>query len=229
MKRTTLILLALQALSFAGNLEFKELIKKQTATADATKVTTDFEFTNTTDKPVTIAKCDPTCSCLAVQVSGGKMKYAPGESGVIRTVFDVGNATGPVEKGVAIYLDSDLPDKPSILLQANILIPVLVSLEPKTVSWDLGGKPEEKIIHIKMAEGNLINVIGVDLKESFKYELKTIEKGISYELVVSPKSTETVDLGIIRIETDSKIPKQKVQQAFVVVRRTALVKDVSQK
>ena len=229
MKKTLLILLALQALTFAGTLEFKELVKSQNATADATKVTTDFEFTNKSDKTVTIAKCDPTCSCLAVQVSGGKMKYAPGESGVIRTVFDVGNATGLIEKGVAIYLDNDLPDKPSLNLQAKILIPVLVSLEPKTVSWDLGSKPEEKTIHVRMAEGNLINVIGVNVKESFKCELKTIEKGVSYDLIVSPKSTESVDLGIIRIETDSKISKQKVQQAFVVVRRPAVVKDVSQK
>lgn len=229
MKQTLLILLALQALSFAGTLEFKERVKSQTATADATKVTTDFEFTNNSDKPVTITKCDPTCSCLAVQVSGGKMKYAPGESGVIRTVFDVGNATGLVEKGVAIYLDNDPPDKPSLNLQANILIPVLVSLEPKTVSWDLGSQPEEKTIHIRMAKGNVINVTGVEVKDSFKYELKTIEKGISYDLVVSPKSTGAVDLGIIRIETDSTIAKQKVQQAFVVVRRPALVKDVFQK
>jgi hypothetical protein len=229
MKITFGILVAIQTLCVAGTLEFKSLTKEQSVAADATKVTTDFEFTNKTDKPVTITKCDPTCSCLAVQVAGGKMKYAPGESGVIRTVFDVGNATGPVEKGVAIFLDNDPLDQPSVLLQAKILIPVLVSLEPKTLSWDLGSQPEEKTIRIKMAEGNSIHVVGVELKDSFKYELRTIEKGTSYDLVVSPKSTGASDLGIIRIETDSKIAKQKFQQAFVVLRKPVLVKDVSQK
>ena len=84
-------------------------------------------------------------------------------------------------------------------------------------------------IHIKMAEGTPIKVTGVTLKDSFKYELKTIEKGVSYDLVVSPKSTDGPDLGIIRIETDSKIAKQKVHQAFVVVRRPIPTKEVSQK
>ena len=229
MKSSLAILLALQAFCFGATLEFKESTKSQTATADATKVTTDFEFTNNSDQPVTIDKCEPTCSCLAVQVSGGKMKYAPGESGVIRTIFDVGNATGTVEKGVAIYLENDPKDKPSLHLQANIIIPVLVALEPKTLSWDIGGNADEKTIHIRMAEGNLIHVTGIELKDSFKYELKTIEKGISYDLLVTPKTTAAADLGIIRIETDSSIAKQKVQQAFVVVRKPIHVKDVTQK
>ena len=224
MKLTIGILLALHAFSQAGTLAFKELTKEQNAAIDATTVTTDFEFTNKTDKPVSITKSDPTCSCLKVQVAGGKLKYAPGESGLIRTVFDVGNATGTVEKGIAIWLDEDPPAKPSLTLQVNIHIPVLVTLDPKTVSWDIGGKPEEKTIHIKMAEGTPINVTGINLKDSFKYELKTIEKGVSYDLVVSPKSTENPELGIIRIETDSKIAKQKTQQAFVVVRKPAPAK-----
>ena len=229
MKLAIGLLLALQAFSFAGTLEFRDLVKEQNAAIDATTVITDFEFTNKTDKVVSITKADPTCSCMKVQVAGGKLKYAPGESGLIRTEFDVGNATGTVGKAVAIWLDNDAPDKPSLNLQVNIHIPVLVNVEPKTVSWDIGGKTEEKIIHIKMAEGTPLNVTGVTLKDSFKYELKTIEKGVSYDLVVSPKSTDGPDLGIIRIETDSKIAKQKVQQAFVVVRRPIPTKEVSQK
>ncbi len=229
MKFAIATLLMLQALVQAGGLEFKELMKEQDAAMDASIVVAEFEFTNKGDKPVTIAKCDPTCSCLKVEISGGKLKYAPGESGLIRTTFDVGNATGTVDKAVNVYLDNDPVDKPSLNLQLKIHIPVLVAIEPKTLSWELGAKPEPKTIHIKMADGNSINVIDVKSKESFSCELKTLEKGRSYDLVVTPKSMDSPDLGIIRIETDSKISKQKAQQAFAVIRRAPPAKEVSTK
>lgn len=219
MKPLTTLLLMFPALVHAAGLEFKELTVNQKAAVDATVVTTDFPFTNKTNKPVTIAKSDPGCDCLKVEVSGGKLTYQPGESGVVRTTFDVGNSTGDVEKGVAIWLDNDPKSKPSVFLKVNFHIPVLVSMEPKTLSWDVGGKPEPKTIHIKVAEGNTINILGVAAKDSFKTELKTIDKGREYELLVTPKSMDGPDLGVIRIETDSQVEKQKTQQAFAVVRK----------
>ncbi len=219
MKTAFALLSMLTALAQAGGLEFKELTKEQSIAVDATTATTDFEFTNTGDKAVTITKSDPNCSCLAVEISGGKLKYQPGESGVIRTTFDVGNASGTVDKGVAVWLDDDPADKPSVFLQVNIHVPVLVTLEPKTLSWSLGGTLEPKTIQIRIAEGNSINVVDVKSKDTFTCELKTLEKGRSYDLVVTPKSIDSPELGIIRIETDSKVAKLKVQQAFAVVRK----------
>jgi hypothetical protein len=229
MKIALAMMLLLQVVVHAGGLEFKSLVVDQDATMDASIVVTDFEFTNKGDKPVTITKCDPTCTCLTVEISGGKLKYAPGESGIIRTTFDVGNSTGIVEKGVAVFLDKDPLDKPSLNLQVNIHVPVLVALEPKTLSWELGSKPESKTIHIKIADGHSINVVDVKSKESFSCELKTIEKGSAYDLVVTPKSVDSPDLGVIRIETDSKIAKQKTQQAFAVVRKALPTKEISRK
>ncbi len=222
MKPLTALLLLFPALVHAAGLEFKELTVNQNAAVDATIVITDFPFTNTTDKSVTIIKSDPGCTCLKVEVSGGKLKYQPGESGVVRTTFDVGNSTGDVEKGVAIWLDDDPKTKPSVFLKVNFHIPVLVNLEPKTLSWDIGGKPEPKIIHIKIADGSAIKILEVKAKDSFITELKTVENGHEYELTVTPKSTAGPDLGVIRIETDSRIAKQKTQQAFAVVRKPAV-------
>ncbi len=222
MKPLTALLLLFPALVHAAGLEFKELIVNQAAAVDATIVTTDFPFTNTTDKPVTITKSDPGCTCLKVEVSGGKLSYQPGESGVVRTTFDVGNSTGDVEKGVAIWLDDDPKTKPSVFLKVNFHIPVLVAMEPKTLSWTIGGEAEPKTIHIKIAEGSTINILDVKAKDTFKTELKTIDKGHEYELLVTPKSTAGPDLGVIRIETDSRVAKQKTQQAFAVVRKPAV-------
>jgi hypothetical protein len=220
MKIVSGIWLVLAAFAQAAGLEFKELLKEVTATGAASNVVTDFEFTNKTNKPVTIAKSDPGCSCVSVQITGGKLKYAPGESGVIRTTFDMGNYSGTVDKAIAVWLDNDGPNKPSVKLTVRVHIPVLVALEPKTVTWEIGAKPEPRTIQIRMAEGENIQVLGVkSSSETFSTEVKTLEKGKKYDLVVTPLATDGPSLGILRIETDSTISKHKVQQAFAVVRK----------
>lgn len=218
MKWTTGIWLTLVAITHAQGLEFAELIKNVDAPADATIVTADFPFTNKSDKPVLIAKSDPGCSCLKVEISGGKLKYAPGESGVVRTTFEMGNFSGTVDKMVALWIDDDAPDKPSKQLTVRVHIPVLVGIEPKTVKWDIGTKADPKTIQIRMAEGKPIHVVGVKSSSpSFSCELKTVEEGRRYDLIVTPKDVNAPGMSVIRIETDCEISKHRTQQAFAVV------------
>lgn len=223
MKIVTSLWMVLAAFAQAAGLEFKELVKEVNAGANSATITADFEFTNKSDKIVTIAKSDPGCSCLQVQISGGKLKYGPGESGVIRTTFDMGNFSGTIDKMVAVWLDDDGPDKPSVRLTIRVHIPVLVSLEPKTVTWNIGAKAEPQTIRIRMAEGKSIHIVGVKSSSgSFKTEVKTIEDGKQYDLVVTPGETGAPGIGVLRIETDCDIAKHKIQQAFAVVRKPTL-------
>ncbi|MEI8037149.1 MAG: DUF1573 domain-containing protein [Verrucomicrobiota bacterium] len=204
----------------AAALDFPVVFKEVHAPADAKTVTVDFEFANHTDKPVNVTKYDAACSCISVQIKEGKLRYAPGEAGLIRTEFDMGNFSGAVDKMVAVWLDDDAPDKPSLALTVRVHIPVLVALEPKTLKWDLNGTPEAKTIHIQMNYQKPIRVISVNSSsEAFKYELKTLEDGRSYDLVVTPTDMRTPGLGIFRIETDCLIPKHRIQQAFATVRK----------
>lgn len=220
MKLALGIWLTLAALVQGAGLEFTELLKEVNAAADAATLTVDFNFTNKSDKPVTIAKSDPGCSCLKIQISGGKLKYAPGESGVVRGTFEMGNFAGTVDKVVALWIDDDPADHPSVKLTVRVHIPVLVGVEPKTVKWDLGAKPDPQTIQVRMAEGKLIRVTGVkSSSEAFTCELKTVEEGKNYEVVVTPRVINTPGMGVIRIETDCEISKHKVQQAFAVVRK----------
>lgn len=220
MKLAIGIWVTLAAFAQAAGLEFKELLKDVNAPADAAIVTTEFEFTNKGDKPVTIAKTDPGCSCLKVQISGGKLRYAPGESGVVRTTFDMGNFSGVVDKVVALWIDNDPADKPSMKLTVRVHIPVLVAVEPKTVKWSVGGKAEPQTIQIRMAEGKPIRVTGVkSTSATFALELKTVEEGKKYDLVVTPLEMATPGMGVIRIETDCEISRHRTQQAFAVVRK----------
>jgi hypothetical protein len=204
-----------------AGLDFPSTLKDVQAPADAKIVTADFEFTNHSDKTVNVAKVDPTCSCISVTIKEGKLRYAPGESGIIRTKFDMGNFSGTVDKVVAVWLDNDPIDKPSVALTVRVHIPVLVSLEPKSVKWETGGKGEPQIIRIPMNHTKPIHVTGVrSSSESFEMDLKTIKDGQNYELVVTPVDVNSPGIAVLRIETDCDIPKHKIQQAFAMVRKS---------
>ena len=59
--------------------------------------------------------------------------------------------------------------------------------------------------------------------ELFACELKTLEEGKKYDLIVTPKGVDAPGMGVIRIETDCEISKHRVQQAFAVLRKPAAV------
>lgn len=210
---------ALTGFLHAG-LTFSNPSQEVTAGADARQVTVDFPFKNESDKPVSIKKYDAGCSCITVQITDSKLNYAPGEGGVVRAVFDLGNFSGTVDKMVGLWVDNDTADSPSAKLNVRVHIPVLVEMEPKTLKWDIGAAAGPQTITIKMNDAKPIKVLSVSVThENYTQELKTIEEGKHYELVVTPKSTEQPSLAIVRVETDCEIARHKVVQAFGVIRR----------
>lgn len=214
------IWLIVSAAVHAGTLEFKETFKEIHAPADVKSVSAEFEFTNKTDKEVAIAKYESTCSCMSVGVKGGKLRYAPGESGLIRAEFDMGNFSGDIDKVINLYFDDAPLDKPSVNLTVRVHIPVLVNLEPKTLKWDIAGKTDPQTIKITMNHTKPIKVTKITCSsEAFKTELKTVTDGKAYELVVTPVAVDKPSLAILRLETDCDIVKHRTQQGFAVVRK----------
>lgn len=212
--------LALAAFAQAAGLDFAETSKEVHTTADAETAAVEFDFKNNSGKPVTIAKADAGCACMKILFSGGKLTYGPGETGVLRAVFNIGNASGTVDKTIALWLDTVPTNPPSRSINVRIQIPTPITLEPKTLKWESGGKPESQTVHIRMAEGNPIHVTAIKpSNEQFSCELKVVEEGRSYDLIVTPRDATVPALGMIRIETDCEIPKHRVQQAFAVVRK----------
>ena len=212
--------LAMTGFLHAAALTFEKELLEIHAPPDATAIVADFNFENKTDQPVTIAKVDKTCSCIGVLVADSKLIYAPGEKGQIRATFDMGNFSGVVNKTVVLWLDSDPPGKPSITLTVEVHIPVLVVLKEKTLKWQIGAKPETQTIDITVDYSKPIKILSTNCtSENFKVELKTLEEGKHYELLVTPAETKEPGLAIIRIETDCEITRHKILQAFAVIRR----------
>jgi len=221
MKTAISLWLAFAAAAWAAGLEFTRTLVEIHAPVDAEKVTAEFEFTNRGDKPVAIRKYDAACaSCVGLRVKDSKLRYGPGESGVMHADFKIGNYSGTVDNNVVIWLDDDPEAQPSVKLTVRVHIPVLIALEPKTLRWDLGGDASSKTIDIRIHDDKPIHVTTVTSSSpKFTAELKVIEEGRHYELVATPDDVDTPGLGILRIETDSPHAKFSSQQAFAVVSR----------
>ncbi|TAE74670.1 MAG: DUF1573 domain-containing protein [Verrucomicrobia bacterium] len=205
----------------AGTLTFEETTKRVDAGVDAKLVTVDFVFRNESAETVTIVRYDAACTCINAGIKDGRLVYPPGEGGVIRANFDMSQVSGTTDKSLAVWLQGDPDDKPSISLTARVTIPVLVEVEPKTLFWEVGGPAEPKVVSLRMKHDKPIHVTSVAGADArFKQTLRTIEKGKSYEIVVTPAGTGEVGMGVIHIETDCASARFRTQRVFTVVRRS---------
>ena len=219
MKFVPLLWLLFTAGSHAAGLKFENELNEVHANLSAAMVKSDFKFTNTSSKPLKIQKADAGCSCLSVEVSNGKLTYAPGESGILRANFEIGSFQGAIDKPIYIWLEGDPKEKPSTTVTLRVHIPVIIALEPKTLKWNVGEKAESKMIEVKMDYEKPIHITSVSTSNSgFKAELVTKVEGKEYAIKVTPTKTDSAGLSVIRIETDVDVKKQRVQQGFAVVR-----------
>jgi len=186
-------------------------------------VQVEFDFINSGSKPVTILSLESGCACLSAELD--KRTYAPGEAGKGKAEFKVGSFVGEHEKIVKITTDD--PEQTTWEVPFLLIVPEVVSIEPKNVQWWVGEDPSPKPIIVKMtgAEGMKITNI-TSTRESVAFTWKEIQPGREYMVTVTPKTTADVVIGALKIETDSTVPKYARQLAFFsIVRKPESRKD----
>jgi hypothetical protein len=218
MKSLAALILLLAALPIRAELKFETpLIEAKVGLNDTTLVR-DFKFTNAGPKPVKITQADAGCSCLAIQVAGGKFTYAPGETGTIRATFSIGNFQGTVEKPIFIWHEGDPEERPSSTVTLRVHIPVIIALEPRTLKWEEGATKEPKSIDVKMDYEKPIRITSVSTSnEAYAAKIVTVEEGKHYKVEVTPAATARAGLCVVRIETDAEVEKQRIQQGFATI------------
>lgn len=221
-KATIAALVSMTALStcMAAELTFKSKIQEITASPGKKKITVSFPFENRSDETIEISRHDAPCTCLNAKFEGDKKTYAPGEKGTVTAVFSLDKFYGSKEKHIVIWTKADPKDKPSIKLTTRVTIPEVVQISPKSLTWELDGEATTKTHIITINHGTPIHILEATCTNSnFKTEVVTINKGQSYEIKVTPANTSSPNFGILKIETDSKIPRFKHSQSFVSVQR----------
>lgn len=218
MKALPVFLFLLAILPIRAELKFETPVIDAEAALDATILVREYKFTNAGTKAVTITQADAGCSCLTVELAAGKFTYAPGESGTMRATFEIGSFQGTVEKPILIWLEGDREESPSVKVMLRVHIPVIIALEPKTLKWEVGGSMEMKSIDVKMDYEKPIRITSVSTSnETFSAKMVIIEEGKHYKVEVTPHGTAAGGLTIVRIETDTDVQKQRIQQGFALI------------
>lgn len=212
------IALFLVSRGYGGALQFASTTQRVDAASDTKFVESAFAFKNVSDQTVHIKNADAGCTCMGVGFEDKKLTYAPGEGGVLNARFKVGSYQGKVTKPIHIWMEGDAENRPSYVVNLEVFVPVMIDVNPKSVRWDLGDKRTQTIV-VTMDYKKPIHVKKVKTtNEAFGTELVTVEKGRKYEIRVTPKVVDTPGLTVIQIETDADVARQRVQQAFGVMR-----------
>lgn len=170
-----------------------------------------FAFANDTDKTIRVVDVHSNCGCLKAETD--KETYEPGEKGTLTAVFTVGSIEGRVEKSV--MLQTDAKDGPVQKLTVGINVPSIIEIEPDLTEWIIGEAPAPKSVRIRVVQPDPIRVLEVNCsRNTFTHEVKTIEEGREYEVVLTPSDTSKAQLGVLRIETDCPIEKHRRKMAF---------------
>ena len=202
-----------------AQLVFEKALKELTVSPDTDTAAVDFPFT-VGPKGAEILEFDAPCTCLEAKISGnGKLVWKPGEKGVVKGLFSMGNLKGKTDKMIVLRMKS--PTAPLVKLTLRLDIPELLVITPApTLFWEQGGKVESKTFKLKVNHDEPINIADTSgTNENFAFELKTVKEGWEYDLVVTPTTLVNRAFGLIRIRTDSKFTKHQRYQCFVVVRR----------
>lgn len=144
-----------------------------------------FPFTNTGTQPVRIIDVESNCDCL--DAAADRQIYAPGESGVIKSSFTVGDRLGLYERRIKIITDEN-PEPVRLLVR--IEVPELVTLTPRSVAWKLNETATEKAVELEVIPGVKIEFTRVQpTSGDFAARLETIEAGRRYRVHLKPPAT----------------------------------------
>jgi hypothetical protein len=205
------LLMLLISASLHADLVFDQNPLEIKPKAEDEEIEATFTFKNGGDKPIHITGLESSCSCL--EASLDKADYAPGEKGVGKAKFRVSSFVGENEKFLHIFTDD--PKYPDQIMTSVVDVPVVVNIQPKLLQWVIGSKVEPQEFTVTMVGADPMKIINVSsTRESFKLETKEITPGREYKIKVTPTTTESITIGALKIETDSKIPKYQRQMAF---------------
>ena len=222
---TTVLLLSQFSMAI-GELSFETKVKAVAAAADAKKIEVLFPFKNTSNEEVVVMRYDAPCTCMSAQLKGGTpiskggpVRFSPGEEGVFKGVFELGNFKGTIDKKIVVWAKGDAEGSPSIMLTTKVTIPYLIAAFPQSLIWNIGEEPKSKVITIKVDNSEPIKVIKHSCSSpQVDYTMETVKEGFEYKLTITPKSTEKVLFAALRLTTDSTNPRYKSVQTFITVK-----------
>lgn len=201
-------------LSALAELTFEKTRVDLDAKPEDKTVTANFKFINKTGEPIAIRDIHTNCGCISA--TADKQSYAPGESGVIEGIFKVGSTAGKLVKSIKVETKNSKGKFQKLVV--GVQVPELFQISPNLTQWEIGEEVTTKTISFKVVHDDPIKITEVSSsRQNMNIELRTIKEGREYAIDVTPKSTDNVTLGVVRIQTDCDIKRHRRKMAFVGV------------
>ncbi len=197
----------------AGDLIF--FPASQVLEAEPGELTAEVSFSvkNRGKSPVGIIRLESGCECLSVSID-----HDPVPAGGVATItglFDIKQLRGASEKRISVLVDNQ--SRP-VFLTTRIEIDEIYSIEESMTSWAVGGEAVTKVVEFRVLRNRPIHILSAESKrKEVTCEVETIEEGRSYNLKLTPDSTASSLLGIVRIETDCELESYARPLAYFTI------------
>jgi hypothetical protein len=214
MKLFAPLLLALLGLAPVYALEWKATHQSVKAIPLQSTAEALFEFSNRSDKPVTILSVNTSCDCLDAEPSDKII--APGATGNIRARFTVGDRSGLIQRVISVATDeSEVP----IALTAELTVPEIATLTPRSIEWPLRGPADTKIVEVSINEAVSLTLNSVrPTGDAFNARLETVDPGRRYRIHITPASTTQPVSAAFRIHATTATGQAVIFSAYGNVR-----------
>jgi hypothetical protein len=187
-----------------------------TAALSDKKLVGEFKFKNTGHTTIKILSVKPSCECTIATLD--KTAVGPGECGVIRATFNIGDRRGTNIKTIAVVTDD--PAHSDAILRFVATVPDVVHIEPILVYWKAGEKPEPKKFKVKAGFTTMpVHLSQVSSSDpNFKTSVETVKDGAEYVVTITPVDTKSRGKATLRIQTDVAAPQWSEVKAYALVK-----------
>ena len=163
-----------------------------------------YVFTNIGDGVLEISDVRASCGCTTT--GNWSRRVEPGQTGSIPIQFNSGNFNGPVVKPITVTCND--PKQPTVILQVKATVWKPFEVTPQFAVLNVTSEAPSKstTVRIRNNTGEPLTLSSpVSSNPAFAAELKTVEPGLAYELVVStvPPLSGPNAAGTITVQTSS--------------------------
>jgi hypothetical protein len=198
-----------------GALIWDSLQSKQTIWSGDKEAAATFRCTNSGTSPIAIISVQTSCNCITTVVS--EKSIAPGQSGEIKAILEIGERTGQVVKLITVTTDDRASKSTTLLLQVDIK--QFIVCTPQFVYWKAGeSKLPKQVDVVNSTEMTMASMTAVSADKRLTTRMEQIIPGKQFRLWITPSSTSASFVAAVSCQPtiDGSHPPPSIVFAAVV-------------
>lgn len=198
--------------SAVAGLTWEATVRSPSIALGAEKAVAEFPFRNDSREPVIILNVRASCGCTVPELE--KRQYAPGEGGVIKATYTIGDRQGAQHS--VIYVQTAEAGAEVQQLHLHLDIPQPLEIAPRVVSWTQNEEAGPKYLEVHVHPDAGVELTGVETKDpGYRVALLPQPAKGRYRIEITPASTAAPSRATFVLQTSRPLPKPSQVFAFV--------------